>query len=103
MSAVNLDTVVTIQVNKRKKVKKEAKVIEAFSHRYIKVDMEDNHTFCLTWDKTESLYTGAFLESKISCQYDVARDFSAVKKKQGYDLPPIKVMRKRSGRPESLR
>ena len=41
MSLVNLDTEVIIQVNKRKKVTKEAKVVEAFKERYIKVDLVD--------------------------------------------------------------
>jgi len=103
MSVVNLDAVVNIQVNKRKKVKKDAKVIEAFNRKYIKVDMEDNHTFCLLWDKVEEMYTGSFLESKISCVYEVKRDFTALVKKQGYNLPLIKVRRKKSGRPDSLR
>lgn len=103
MSVVNLDTVISIQVNKRKKVKKDAKVVEAFHHKYIKVDMEDNHVFCLLWDKVESLYSGMFLEQKISCEYEVERDFTAVKKKEGYNLPPIKVRRKSSGRPDSLK
>lgn len=103
MGVQKLDAVVTIQVSKRKKVKKDATVIEAFNHKYIKVDMDDNHIFCLTWDKTQSLYTGSFLEQTLSCAYDVQRDFTAIKKKQGYDLPPVKVSRKRSGRPEALR
>ncbi len=98
---VDLDTVVNVQVNKRKKLQKNAKVIEAFKNKYVKVDIDD-HAFHLLWD-SGSKYVGNFLETVLSCEYTVEKDFTAVIKKQGLDLPPIKVNRKKSGRPESLR
>ena len=100
---VDLNTVVDVQVTKRKKVQKNAKVIEAFRKKYIKVELEDNSNFQLQWSAVESKYVGKFMEIVLSCDYDIIKDFTAVIKKQGYDLPPIKVNRKKSGRPESLR
>ena len=41
MSLVDMNTEVDIQVNKRKKVNKEAMVVEAFKEKYIKVDITD--------------------------------------------------------------
>ena len=41
MSLVDMNTEVDIQVNKRKKVNKEAMVVEAFKEKYIKVDIVD--------------------------------------------------------------
>ena len=99
---VNLNTVVDVQVTKRKKVEKNAKVIEAFKNKHLKVVIDD-HTFHLLWDAADSKYVGTFLEIVLSCEYVVEKDFTAVIKTQGYDLPPIKVNRKKSGRPESLR
>ena len=95
-----LETVVTIQVNKRKKVKKDATVIEAFNHRYIKVDMEDNHTFCLKWNGL--MYEGTFLDMPMTCQYKVERDFSIIKTTHNSGLKPTVVRRSKSGRPASM-
>jgi hypothetical protein len=99
---VDLNTVVDVQVTKRKKLQKNAKVIEAFKNRYLKVAIDD-HTFHLLWNAADSKYVGTFLEIVLSCEYAVEKDFTAVIKKEGYDLPPIKVNRKKSGRPESMR
>ena len=99
---VDLNVVVGIQISKRKKVEKNAKVVEAFKNKYVKVVIDDN-TFHLLWNAADSKYVGTFLEIVLSCEYTVEKDFTAVIKKQGYDLPPIKVNRKKSGRPESLR
>jgi hypothetical protein len=99
---VNLNTVVDVQVTKRKKLQKNAKVIEAFKNKHLKVELDD-HTFHLLWNAAESKYAHKFLDIVLSCEYEVEKDFTAVIKKQGYDLPPIKVNRKKSGRPESLR
>jgi len=99
---VDLDTVVDVQVNKRKKLQKNAKVVEAFKKKYVNVELDD-HIFHLLWDADDSKYVHKFLDIVLSCKYEVQKDFTAVIKKQGYDLPPIKVNRKKSGRPESLR
>ena len=63
----------------------------------------DEHIFHLLWNSDDSKYTHKFLDIILSCEYAVEKDFTAVIKKQGLDLPPIKVNRKKSGRPESLR
>ena len=96
---VNLDTVVNIQVNKRKKVVKSAKVVEAFKEKYIRVDIddEDDHVFQLKWNVDK--YEGKFLDMIISCQYNIERDFSAVKTTQGTGQKTSVVRRSRSGRP----
>jgi hypothetical protein len=99
MSSVKLDTEVIIQVNKRKKVTKGATVIEAFKEKYIKIDLhdEDDHVFELKWNGF--MYEGTFLEMSLTCQYDVERNFSAVKTSYGTGQQPIRARRSRSGRP----
>ena len=99
---VNLDTVVSIQVSKRKKVVKNAKVVEAFKEKYIRVDIEDedSHVFQLKWNVDK--YEGKFLDMIISCQYNAERDFSAVKTTHGTGLQATVVRRSRSGRPTKL-
>ena len=101
--AVELNAVVDIQLSARKKVHKNVKVVEAFKRKYIKVEIDDNSNFKLLWNDTKSKYVGKFLEMDLSCDYDIVKDFTAVIKTQGYDLPPVKVIRKKSGRPESMR
>ena len=99
MSSVKLDTEVIIQVNKRKKVTKGATVVEAFKEKYIKIDLhdEDDHVFELKWNGF--MYEGTFLEMSLTCQYDVERNFSAVKTSYGTRQQPIRARRRRSGRP----
>jgi hypothetical protein len=94
-----LETVLKIQISKRKKAIEDVVVVEAFKERYIKVEDEKNNSYHLTWDTSLSLYTGSFLESTFTCQYDVKTNFSAVKIKEGSKMPSEKVKRKKSGRP----
>ena len=49
---VNLDTVVDVQVNKRKKLQKNAKVVEAFKNKYVNVEL-DEHIFHLLWNSDD--------------------------------------------------
>ena len=102
MSTPNLDTIVNIQVNKRKKVNKEAKVVEAFREKYIKVDLvdEDDHVFELKWNGF--MYEGKFLDMSMTFQYKVERDFSITKTAHGSGLKPSVVRRSRSGRPANM-
>lgn len=102
MSLVDMNTEVTIQVNKRKKVNKEAMVVEAFKEKYIKVDIvdEEDHVFELRWNSF--MYEGKFLDMTMTCQYKVEKDFSAVKTTHGTDLQAPVVIRKKSGRPVSM-
>ena len=102
MSTPNLDTIVNIQVNKRKKVNKEAKVVEAIREKYIKVDLvdEDDHVFELKWNGF--MYEGKFLDMSMTCQYKVERDFSITKTAHGSGLKPSVVRRSRSGRPANM-
>jgi hypothetical protein len=102
MSLVDMNTEVVIQVNKRKKVNKEAMVVEAFNKKYIKVDIvdEEDHVFELRWNGF--MYEGNFLDMTMNCQYNVEKDFSAVKTTHGTDLEAPVVRRKKSGRPVSM-
>jgi len=102
MSLVDMNTEVVIQVNKRKKVNKEAMVVEAFNKKYIKVDIvdEQDHVFELRWNGF--MYEGNFLDMTMNCQYKVEKDFSAVKTTHGTDLEAPVVRRKKSGRPVSM-
>ena len=102
MSSVNMKTEVIIQVNKRKKVTKEALVVEAFKERYIKVDLvdEDDHVFELKWNGF--MYEGTFLEMSMTCQFKVERDFSIIKTTHNSGLKPTVVRRSKSGRPASM-
>jgi hypothetical protein len=97
-----LDAVLKIQVNKRKKITESVVVIEAFKERYIVVQSDLNNSYHLKWNQSLSLYTGSFLESTFSCKYDVINNFSAVKIKEGTNMPPEVVRRKKSGRPASM-
>jgi hypothetical protein len=99
MSLEKMDTEVVIQVNKRKKVTKAALVVEGFNQRYIKVDLvdEDDHVFQLKWNGFG--YSGTFLEMSMTCQYNVEKDFSAIKTNHGTGQKSIVVKRSRSGRP----
>ena len=102
MSTPNLDTIVNIQVNKRKKVNKEAKVVEAFREKYIKVDLvdEDDHVFELKWNGF--MFEGSFLDMSMTCQYSVERDFSISKTTHGTGQKATVVRRSRSGRPANM-
>jgi len=99
MSSVNLDTEVSTQINKRKKVKSKATVIEAFKEKYIKVILhdEDDHVFELKWNGF--MYEGILLGMLMICQYNVERDFSAIKTTYGTGQQPIRTKRSRSGKP----
>ena len=97
-----LEAVLKIQVNKRKKVVEDVTVIEAFKKRYIIVQSDLNNSYHLKWDPTLFLYTGSFLESTFSCKYDVVTNFTAVKIKEGSNMPIEVVRRKKSGRPASM-
>jgi hypothetical protein len=102
MSLQKMDTEVVIQVNKRKKVTKSALVIEGFNQRYIKVDLvdEDDHVFELKWNGFR--YAGTFLEMSMTCEYNVERDFSAIKTSHGTGQKATVVRRSRSGKPVSM-
>ena len=102
MGVVNMKTEVVIQVNKRKKVTKEALVVEGFKEKYIKVDLvdEDDHVFELKWNGF--IYEGTFLEMSMTCQYNVEKDFSAVKTIDGSGQKAVTVRRSRSGKPVSM-
>ena len=102
MSLVDMNTEVDIQVNKRKKVNKEAMVVEAFKEKYIKVDIVDeaDHVFELRWNGF--MYEGKFLDMTMTCQYKVEKDFSAIKTARGSGLKPTVVRRSRSGRPANM-
>ena len=97
-----MKTEVVIQVNKRKKVTKEALVVEGFKEKYIKVDLvdEDDHVFELKWNGF--MYEGTFLEMSMTCQHNVERDFSAVKTIDGTGVKAVTVRRSRSGKPVSM-
>jgi hypothetical protein len=97
MSIVNMETEVSIQLNKKKKVTKEALVVEGFKNKYIKVDLDD-HVFTLNWNGF--MYEGTFLEMTITCQYNVKRDFSAGKTKVATGIRPVVLRRRNSGRLE---
>jgi hypothetical protein len=99
MSSVNLNTEVITQINKRKKVSSNATVIEAFKEKYIKVDLhdEDDHVFEMKWNGF--MYEGTFLGMSMTCQYNVERDFSAIKTTYGTGQQPVLAKRSRSGKP----
>ena len=102
MSSVNLDTEVSTQINKRKKVKSKATVIEAFKEKYIKVILhdEDDHVFELKWNGF--MYEGKMLDMSMTCLYNVEKDFSAVKTTHGTGYKSTIVRRSKSGRPVSM-
>ena len=102
MSLVDMNTEVVIQINKRKKVTKEAVVIEAFKEKYIKVTLNDegNHVFELKWNGF--MFEGKMLDMSMTCQYNVEREFSAVKTTHGTGQKATIVKRSRSGRPVSM-
>jgi hypothetical protein len=102
MGIVDMNTVVTIQVNKRKKVQLPAMVVEAFNSRWIKVDIidQDDHVFKLMWNGI--FYEGTFIDMKISSTYNVLQDFSATKTREGSRRPAVKARRSNSGRPVSM-
>ncbi len=101
MSSVKLYTEVITHINKRKKVSSNATVVEAFKENYIKIDLhdEDDHVFELKWNG--SMYESSFLGMLMTCQYDVEKDFSAVKITQGVGKTAVRVRRSKSGRPSS--
>ena len=103
MSGVDLNTVVDIKINTRKKVQKKASVLEAVKQKYIKVEIddEDDHVFILKWNG--SMYESTFLEIVITCQYNIKQDFSAIKTAQGSSVSQTIVTRSKGGRPESMR
>jgi|TARA_B110000467_G_scaffold94448_1_gene85295 hypothetical protein len=98
MSIVNMETEVIIQVNKKKKLTKEALVVEGFKNKYIKVDLvdEDDHVFELKWNGF--MYESTFLDVTMTCQYNVERDFSSSKTKIGTGIKPTVLLRRTSGR-----
>ena len=97
-----MNTVVTIQVNKRKKVQLPAMVVEAFNGRWIKIDIidEDDHVFKLLWNGL--FFEGTFMDMKISSTYEVLQDFSATKTRDGSSRPAVRARRSNSGRPASM-
>ena len=98
MSLDKLETVVVIQVNKRKKVDKGALVVEGFKEKYIIVRIDDDHQFTLKW--TGFMYEGKFLDMTMTCQYNVERDFSAtITNKNSSGIKPVVLKRRTSGRP----
>tara|TARA_Y100001963_G_scaffold48655_1_gene68411 strand:- start:1390 stop:1686 length:297 start_codon:yes stop_codon:yes gene_type:complete len=98
MSLVKMETEVIIQVNKRKKVTKDALVVEGFKDKYIIVNMvDDDHEFTLKWNGF--MYEGKFLEMNLTCHYNVERDFSSSKTKNSSSIKPVVLQRRTSGRP----
>ena len=102
MADVEIKTLLDIQVSKRKRVEKDANVVECFKQKYIKVELEESgvdHIFDLKWNGF--MYEGKFLDMTITCQYKAERDFSAEKvyKHTGTVQEPIKIQRKSSGYP----
>ena len=62
VQGINIKALVLVQVSKRKKEKKSCNVVEAFRHKYIKVnfdDEEDNNVLELRWNG--DLYEGCLL------------------------------------------
>jgi len=99
---MSMDTEVNIQVNKRKKVTKEAVVVEGFKQQYIKVDLvdEDDHVFYLKWNGF--MYEGKFLDMTMTCQYKVERNFTATKILTDAGPKPTVIRRRKSGKPASM-
>ena len=102
MIDVNVNTEVIIQVNKRKKITKEALVVEAFKDKYIKIDLvdEEDHVFELKWNGF--MFECSFLDMSMTCQYSVERDFSISKTTHGTGQKATVVRRSRSGRPANM-
>jgi hypothetical protein len=103
MGIVDMKTVVNVQVNKRKKIKLDAMVVEAFKNRWIKIDIidQDDHVFKLLWNGL--FFEGNFMEIKMSCEYDILKDFSAVKTREGSSRPAVRARKSNSGRPISMK
>ena len=100
---MDIQTVLNIQVNKRKRTQKDANVLEGFKEKYIKVELEENgmdHVFDLKWNGF--MYEGKFLDMTMTCDFKVERDFSAVKTRQGRTESgvPVVLERKKSGYPK---
>lgn len=107
VQGINIKALVLVQVTKRKKDKKDATVVEAFRHKYIKVnfdDEEDNNVLELRWNG--ELYEGSFMCMGITCDYDVERNFTAkktvVSSGSASARENVIVKRKKSGRPVSM-
>jgi hypothetical protein len=96
--SVTMDTMVNIKVNTRKKVDVAAKVIEAIDKKYIKVDLvdEDDHVFLLKWNGF--MYEGKILETVLTCQYKVERNFTATKNSTSSGIKPEIAKRSNSGK-----
>ena len=103
MGIVDMETVVTVQVNKRKKVQLPAMVVEAFNGRWIKIDIidQDDHVFKLKWNGL--FFEGTFMDMKMSSTYEVLKDFSAIKTREGSSRPAIRARKSNSGRPVSMK
>ena len=105
VQGINIKALVLVQVSKRKKEKKSCNVVEAFRHKYIKVnfdDEEDNNVLELRWNG--DLYEGAFMCMGMTCDYDVERNFTANKTvvSSGSARENVVGKRKKSGRPVSM-
>ena len=96
MSLVKMETEVIIQISKRKKVTKDALVVEGFKNKYIIVNM-DEHEFTLKWNGF--MYEATFLEMNLTCNYNVERDFSSSKAQNSSSIKPVVLQRRTSGRP----
>ena len=98
--SVTMDTIVNIKVNARKKVDVAAKVVEAADKKYIKVDLvdEDDHVFLLKWNGL--IYEGKILETVLTCQYKVERNFTALKDTTSSGRKPETATRSYSGKVE---
>ena len=62
VQGINIKALVLVQVTKRKKEKKDSTVVEAFRHKYIKVnldDEEDHNVLELRWNG--EVYEGSFM------------------------------------------
>ncbi len=98
--SVTMDTIVNIKVNARKKVDVAARVVEAVDKKYIKVDLvdEDDHVFLLKWNGL--IYEGKILETVLTSQYKVERNFTAIKNTTSSGLKPVTATRSHSGKVE---
>ena len=105
VQGINIKALVLVQVTKRKKEKKDSTVVEAFRHKYIKVnldDEEDHNVLELRWNG--EVYEGSFMCMTITSDYEVESNFTANKTviSSGTARENVIVKRKKSGRPVSM-
>ena len=93
-------TIDYVPAGKKKAKQYDAIVVEAFKDKHITVEVADVSSFPikLMWDK--SLYSAVSFGNKITCEYTIIRDFTAVKEvTSGTAGVKTVARRSRSGRP----